>query len=53
MNTSLKQENVSVVIYESDNPNVASVAADGTLTLKKNGTIYITAKSEDVAIETS
>lgn len=53
VNTSLKQENVSVVIYESDNPNVASVAADGTLTLKKNGTCYITAKSEDGAIETS
>lgn len=53
VNTSLKQENVSVVIYESGNPNVASVAADGTLTLKKNGTCYVTAKSEDGTIETS
>ena len=33
------------ITYESSNENVATVAADGTITPKKNGTCYIKAKS--------
>lgn len=45
-NETLKTDNVTETItYESSNTNVATVAADGTVTLKKNGSCYIKAKS--------
>ena len=36
---------VDAITYESSNENVATVAADGTVTVKKNGTCSIKAKS--------
>lgn len=45
-NESLVTENVvEAITYESSNANVATVAADGTVTAIKNGTCVITAKS--------
>ena len=45
-NESLTTENVvDEITYSSSNENVATVAADGTVTLIKNGSCYITAKS--------
>lgn len=45
-NETLTTENVTETItYESSNTNVATVATDGTVTLKKNGSCYIKAKS--------
>lgn len=45
-NETLTTENVTdAIIYESSNENVATVAADGTVTVKKNGSCYIKAKS--------
>lgn len=45
-NETLTTENVTETItYESSNTNVAIVASDGTVTLKKNGSCYIKAKS--------
>lgn len=45
-NESLASENVTETItYVSSNENVATVAADGTVTAKKNGSCIITAKS--------
>ena len=35
------------ITYESSNENVATVAADGTVTPKKNGSCYIKAKSSE------
>ena len=45
-NETLTTENVvDEITYESSNENVATVAADGTVTLKKNGSCSIKAKS--------
>lgn len=45
-NETLTTENVTEAItYESSNENVATVAGDGTVTVKKNGSCIITAKS--------
>ena len=45
-NETLTAQNVTdAITYESSNENVATVAADGTVTLKKNGSCYIKAKS--------
>ena len=45
-NETLTTENVTETItYVSSNENVATVAADGTVTAKKNGSCIITAKS--------
>lgn len=45
-NETLTTENVTEAItYESSNENVATVAADGTVTVKKNGSCIIKAKS--------
>lgn len=45
-NETLTTENVTETItYASSNENVATVAADGTVTAKKNGSCIITAKS--------
>ena len=45
-NESLVTENVvEEITYESSNTNVATVAADGTVTVNKNGSCIITAKS--------
>jgi len=45
-NETLTTENVvDAITYESSNENVATVAADGTVTVKKNGTCSIKAKS--------
>lgn len=45
-NESLATENVTETItYVSSNENVATIAADGTVTAKKNGSCIITAKS--------
>lgn len=45
-NETLTTENVTEAItYESSNENVATVAADGTVTVKKNGSCFIKAKS--------
>lgn len=45
-NETLTTENVTETItYVSSNENVAAVAADGTVTAKKNGSCIITAKS--------
>lgn len=45
-NETLTASNISdAITYESSNENVASVAADGTVTLKKNGSCYIKAMS--------
>ena len=45
-NETLTTENVTEAItYESSNENVATVAADGTVTAKKNGSCLIKAKS--------
>ena len=45
-NETLTTENVTEAItYESSNVNVATVAADGTVTVKKNGSCIIKAKS--------
>ena len=45
-NESLTTQNVTEAItYESSNENVATVAADGTVTVKKNGSCIIKAKS--------
>ena len=45
-NETLTTENVTgTITYESSNENVATVAADGTVTPKKNGSCIITAKS--------
>lgn len=45
-NETLTTENVTEAItYESSNENVATVAADGTVTVKKNGSCLIKAKS--------
>lgn len=45
-NETLTTENVTeAVTYESSNENVATVAADGTVTAKKNGSCLIKAKS--------
>ncbi len=47
-NETLTAENVDEITYESSNENVAIVAADGRVTLKKNGSCYIKAKSGDL-----
>ena len=48
-NESLTATNVTgTITYESSNENVATVAADGTVTLKKNGSCYITAKAGEL-----
>jgi hypothetical protein len=48
-NETLTTENVTgTITYESSNENVATVAADGTVTLKKNGSCFITAKFGEV-----
>ena len=45
-NETLTTENVTgAITYESSNENVATVAADGTVTAKKNGSCIIKAKS--------
>ena len=45
-NETLTTENVTETItYESSNENVATIAGDGTVTVKKNGSCIITAKS--------
>ena len=45
-NETLTTENVTEAItYESSNENVATVAADGTVTVKKSGSCFIKAKS--------
>ncbi len=49
-NETLVTKNVTEAItYESSNENVATVASDGTVTLLKNGTCRITAKSGTAA----
>ena len=48
-NETLTATNVTATItYESSNENVATVAADGTMTLKKNGSCYITARAGEL-----
>ena len=48
-NETLTATNISdAITYESSNENVATVAADGTVTLMKNGTCYIKAKANGV-----
>lgn len=48
-NETLKTENVTeTVAYESSNEKVATIAADGTVTVKKNGTCIIKAKANGV-----
>ena len=44
-NETLTAKNVDEITYESSNENVATVAADGTVTLKKNGVCIIKAKA--------
>lgn len=50
-NETLTAKNVGQVSYESSNERVATVGADGTLTLKKNGSCIIKAKASN--LETS
>ena len=48
-NETLSMSNVSgAITYESSNENVATVSADGTVTLKKNGSCIIKAKVGDL-----
>ena len=48
-NETLTASNISgAITYESSNENVATVAADGTVTLIKNGSCYITAKAGEL-----
>ncbi|MBO7067745.1 MAG: Ig-like domain-containing protein [Bacteroidaceae bacterium] len=48
-NETLTASNISdAITYASSNENVATVAADGTVTLIKNGSCYITAKAGEL-----
>lgn len=48
-NEALTATNVTATItYESSNENVATIASDGTVSLKKNGSCYITAKAGEL-----
>lgn len=47
-NQTLTAENVGEITYESSNENVATVAADGTVTFIKNGSCFIKAKAGEV-----
>lgn len=47
-NTSLIAENVGEISYESSNENVATVAADGTVTILASGSCLIKAKSDEL-----
>lgn len=48
-NETLTASNISdAITYESSNENVATVAGDGTVTFKKNGSCYITANAGEL-----